>query len=274
MPAAARAVVSQHQHRGGHAKPFVIGGKHLGKFKPRLTAQLQVHQHKIPQKAVQRPHSYLCFAVVPQQIQQHAANQVAPTTVRDAGPHGHRAGDDKRQHGADNRPLHKLREHSQHCSKQVRPADHCRDSGNALPILFGAHPVDALPDHTEQNKILEDRVLRVKVIPAAERLGIDHEKLHRRHARTDAPDTEEIPLAVMRMGKAFHRAEQKQRCRQARQHAEPFRDASGKLKKVVDMIHQHQYQRNGFERRAGQTFVCCLQHLIILLMFATHSVYG
>ena len=56
----------------------------------------------------------------------------------------------------------------------------------------------------------------------------------------------------MRMGKAFHRAEQKQRCRQARQHAEPFRDASGKLKKVVDMIHQHQYQRNGFERRAGQ----------------------
>ena len=28
VPAAAHAVVSQHQHRGGHAKPFVIGGKH------------------------------------------------------------------------------------------------------------------------------------------------------------------------------------------------------------------------------------------------------
>ena len=62
----------------------------------------------------------------------------------------------------------------------------------------------------------------------------------------------------MGMGEALHGAEQEQRCGQPRQHTEPFRHNAGKVKKVMDVIHNHQYQRNRFERRAGQAeFLLC-----------------
>ena len=62
----------------------------------------------------------------------------------------------------------------------------------------------------------------------------------------------------MGVGEALHGAEQEQWCGQPRQHTEPFRYNARKFKKVVDVVHHHEHQRNGFERRAGQTkFLLC-----------------
>ena len=62
----------------------------------------------------------------------------------------------------------------------------------------------------------------------------------------------------MGMGEALHSAEQKQRRGQPRQHTEPFRYNARKFKKVVNVIHHHEHQRNSFERRAGQAeFLLC-----------------
>ena len=127
----------------------------------------------------------------------------------------------------------------------------------AMPFasFFLPQPVDALPDDAQQHQILKNSIQRVKVIPAPEGLGVDHKEFQRRHSCADSPDADKIPLAVMGVGEALNSAEQEQRCGQPRQHTEPFRHNTRKFKKVVDVVHHHEHQRNGFERRARQTFV-------------------
>lgn len=108
------------------------------------------------------------------------------------------------------------------------------------------------------HELLKNRVHRVEAVPAAKGPCIEHEKFHRAHRSTDGPDAQKVAPAVMGVGEALHGAEQKQRCGQPRQHTEPFRHNARKFKKVVNVIHHHEHQRNGFKRCAGQTeFLLC-----------------
>ena len=147
--------------------------------------------------------------------------------------------------------------HQQRCDAK-RPENRHGSSQCALYKPALTQPVDALPDDAEQHELLKNRVHRVEAVPAAKGPCIEHEKFHRAHLSTDGPDAQKVAPAVMGVGEALHSAEQKQRCRQPRQHTEPFRHNARKFKKVVNVIHHHEHQRNGFERRAGQTeFLLC-----------------
>ena len=78
---------------------------------------------------------------------------------------------------------------------------------SALP-----QPVNALPYDAEDDEILHDSVQRVKAVAATQHTGVHHKKFDRTHRRGNGPDAQEISFAVMGVGKALHRAEQKQRC--------------------------------------------------------------
>ena len=196
--------------------------------------------------------------MVVERIQCNTAEEIVPAAVGDARPHGKRCRDKPRQHGgADRRVLNLGKKRQQRCDAK-RPEDRHGSSQCAPHKPALTQPVDALPDDAEQHKLLKNRVHRVEAVPAAEGPCIDHEKFHRAHRSTDGPDTQKVAPAVMGVGEALHSAEQKQRCGQPRQHTEPFRHNARKFKKAVNVVHHHEHQRNGFERRAGQAeFLLC-----------------
>ncbi len=114
-----------------------------------------------------------------------------------------------------------------------------------------------MPEHHE---LLENRVDRVEAIVSAQGVGVDREKLHRAHGRRNGPNTQKVAVAVMGVGKAFHRAEQEQRCRLPCQHAEPFGHKAGEIEKIMDVVKHHQHQGDGFECRVGQPGAFCGKH--------------
>ena len=258
VAAAALAVVQRHADNGKNAEPLIVDCEHLGKGKIRQTAKLQKDQHKITQEGHSRPNDQPQALVVIQRIQRDAAGQKRPAAVGDARPHGKRCRDKPRQHGgADRRVLNFGKKHQQRCDAK-RP-DNRHGSSQCAPHKPAlAQPVNALPDDAEQHQILKNGIQRVEAVPAAEGPCIDHKKFHSAHRSADGPDTQKVALAVMGVGEALNSAEQEQRCGQPRQHTEPFRHNTRKFKKVVDVVHHHEHQRNGFERRAGQAeFLLC-----------------
>ena len=176
-----------------------------------------------------------------------AAQQKAPSAVRNAAPHGQRAGDDKCHDCRSDGHLLHLREKQQEYDHHIRPAQHSGYRSNALCQLLLPQPVDALPDDAQQHQILKNSVQRVEAVPAPEGLGVDHKEFQCRHGCTNGPDADKIPLAVMGVGKALHRAEQKQRRTEPPQHTEHRRDAAGELKKIMNVVQHHQHQRDGLE---------------------------
>ena len=58
----------------------------------------------------------------------------------------------------------------------------------------------------------------------------------------------------MGVGKALHRAEQKQRRTEPSQHTEHRRDAAGELEEIMNVVQHHQHQCNGLELGAVQPF--------------------
>ena len=182
-----------------------------------------------------------------QGIQQHAAQQKAPAAIRDGRPHGQRAGDDKRHDCRGNGHLLYPGKEQQKNHYHIRPAQNGGNGSNALGEFFLPQPVDALPDDAQQRKILKNSVQRVEAVPAPEGFGVDHKEFQRRHSRADSPDADKIPLAVMGVGKALHRAEQKQRCTEPPQHTEHRRDAAGELEEIMNVVQHHQRQRDGLE---------------------------
>ena len=89
------AVVQQHQQHRRYTEPLVVVGEHLRPHKTRLPASHPEDQRKVTQENSQRPCRQLYPAVPPQGIQQHAAQQKAPSAIGNGHPHGQRAGDDK-----------------------------------------------------------------------------------------------------------------------------------------------------------------------------------
>ena len=64
----------------------------------------------------------------------------------------------------------------------------------------------------------------------------------------------------MGVGKALHRAEQKQRCAEPPQHTEHRWDAAGELEEIMNVIQHHQRQCNGFELGTVQPVFQFCQH--------------
>ena len=58
----------------------------------------------------------------------------------------------------------------------------------------------------------------------------------------------------MGVGKALHRAEQKQRRTEPPQHTEHHRDAAGELEEIMNVVQHHQRQCNGLELGTVQPF--------------------
>ena len=258
MAAAALAVVQRHADNGKNAEPLIVDCEHLGKGKIRQTANLQKDQNKITQEGHSRPNDQPQALVVIQRIQHDAPGQKRPAAVGDGCQQRQRRGDDPRQHGRADRCVLNFGKKRQQRYDANRPEDRHGSSQCAPHKPALAQPVDALPDDAEQHQILKNGVHRVEAVPAAEGPCIDHEKFHRAHRSTDGPDAQKVAPAVMGVGEALNSAEQKQRRGQPRQHTEPFRHNARKFKKVVNVIHHHEHQRNGFERRAGQAeFLLC-----------------
>ena len=246
VAAAALAVVQRHADNGKNAEPLIVDCEHLRESKIREAARLQPDQHKIRQKCERGPHSQPQTLMIVQRIQNNAAEEIVPAAIGDARPHGKRCRDKPRQHGrADRCVLNFGKKHQQRCDAK-RPENRHGSSQCAPYKPALTQPVDALPDDAEQHELLKNRVHRVEAVPAAKGPCIEHEKFHRAHRSTDGPDAQKVAPAVMGVGEALHGAEQKQRCGQPRQHTEPFRHNARKFKKVVNVIHHHEHQRNGF----------------------------
>ena len=253
MPAAPLAVVQQHQHHSSDLHPLVVGRQHLDRRKPRLAAQHHPQPHKIPQKAVYGPDCHLQYPALPQQIQQYAAQQKAPSAIRNAGPHRQWAGNKKCHDRRTRRLLRDLRHRHQKRRYHKRPQKNAQDRGCAPDISFCPQPVDPLPNDAEQRQRLEDRILRIKSVAPAQQSPVHHKELNGCHAGSNGPNAQKIALSVMGMGKALHCTKQKQRRTETPQHTEQLRHHTGKCKKVMDVVQQHQDQCDAFQRRAGKS---------------------
>lgn len=137
----------------------------------------------------------------------------------------------------------------------------------------GPQPVHPLPQDTKQAQALKDPVLRVEAIAPAQHPPVHHKELHRRHPRTNGPDPQKIALPVPGMGKALHGAEQEQRRTEPSQHTEQGGHGACECEKVVDVIQQHQHQRDGLEGCAGESVFLCKHTFHSPFLACLHPAY-
>ena len=254
---AAPAIVGGHEQHRKDAEPLKIIGEHHGKGEPRGPRSQPPGQAEPGGKGPDRPAGQLPGAVVPQQVQDHAADEVIHPAVGQIAPGGN-------ERLAEHR--HRFGQHRNRAQQRCRkgPEYHCRNHRDAPGTAVLAQPVDALPHKAEQHKIRKDAVAGPEPVRPAE-VPQHEQHLDQSHGGGDAPDAQQIAPAVMGVGEAFRCAEEKQRRREPPRHGEPHRHRAGKLKHIMDMIQHHEHQGNGFEIGAGQPGAFVLQHGWFLL---------